>query len=329
MTKKPLCAVVKANAYGHGAEEVTSALSDIVSCFAVALIEEGLAIRTAACGKDILVFTPPTDEEEGYQLAINHFTASVPDLYTARLLSKVGKCYRLPIHVHLKVNTGMNRYGMNLSMLGKVCKLLKDDPYVKVTGIYTHLCEYTTVRAEEQRTRFVAAEKVCRRYFPAVIAHLGGTYAATLGKKFAFDMTRIGIGLYGYLPTGEKTHALKKCMIVYAKTVSKRTVSYGGFGYGKALSSTELKNVKGKTFNLCRVGYADGFLRNRQNGTDGNERFVNELCMDAAMKRGCGRRGVWIPIMTDAEKTARGTGTISYEVLCAATRRAECIYDYD
>ena len=63
LTGKPLCAVVKANAYGHGAEEVVNALSGVADCFAVALIEEGKAIQTAACGKDILVLTPPTDED--------------------------------------------------------------------------------------------------------------------------------------------------------------------------------------------------------------------------------------------------------------------------
>ena len=86
LTKKPLCAVVKANAYGHGAEEVVAALCGVADCFAVVLIEEGLAIRTAACGKDILVFTPPTDEEECYQIAVNGFIASIPDLFTAMFM---------------------------------------------------------------------------------------------------------------------------------------------------------------------------------------------------------------------------------------------------
>ena len=104
-----LCAVVKANAYGHGAEEVVNALSGVADCFAVALIEEGLAVRAQACGKEILVFTPPTDMEECYLLAVNGFTASVPDLWTARLLSAVCQKYRLPIKIHIKVNTGMNR----------------------------------------------------------------------------------------------------------------------------------------------------------------------------------------------------------------------------
>ena len=71
LTKTKLCAVVKANAYGHGAEAVTAALCGIADSFVVALIEEGLAIRVAACGKDILVLTPPTAEDEVYTLAWN------------------------------------------------------------------------------------------------------------------------------------------------------------------------------------------------------------------------------------------------------------------
>ena len=182
LTGKRLCAVVKANAYGHGAEEVVNALSGVADCFAVALIEEGIAIRAATCGKDILVFTPPTEEEEAYVLAVNGFVASVPDLRTAKLLSSVCKKYRLPLKAHLKVNTGMNRYGMNPSMLGKVCKLLQGDPFVRVTGIYSHLCECSLVRAEKQLDLFLRMERICKRYFPAVISHLGATYGAMLGR---------------------------------------------------------------------------------------------------------------------------------------------------
>ena len=64
LTGKKLCAVVKANAYGHGAVEIVNALENTADCFAVALIEEGLEIRMATCGKDVLVFTPPMTEEE-------------------------------------------------------------------------------------------------------------------------------------------------------------------------------------------------------------------------------------------------------------------------
>lgn len=326
MTEKPLCAVVKANAYGHGAEEVVNALSGVADCFAVALIEEGLAIRAAACGKEILVFTPPTDEGEAYELAANGFTASVPDLYTAKLISKVCQKYHLPLRVHLKVNTGMNRYGMNASMLGKVCKFFKADPFVRVQGIYSHLYDFSLENTEEQRDKFVKAVAVCKRYFSDVIAHLGATYGAILGKRYAFDMVRIGIGLYGYLPDGNAAMAenltLKKGMTVYAKSIAKRKYSFGGAGYGTA----DVK--KGQSLSTYRFGYADGFLRRKENGVNGWERNVNNLCMDVCIREKTTFRGEWIPILTDAEETAKQTGTISYEVLCAATRRAEFVYDY-
>ena len=127
-TKKPICAVVKANAYGHGAEEVVNALEGVADCFAVALIDEAVAIRTSACGKDILIFTPPLTETEVLAIAENAFVATIPDLWTAKLIVGVCKKWRLPIKAHLKINTGMNRYGMDIATLGKVCKLLQGNP---------------------------------------------------------------------------------------------------------------------------------------------------------------------------------------------------------
>ena len=333
LTGKRLCAVVKANAYGHGAEAVTSALNGVADCFAVALVEEALAIRVAACGKEILVFTPPTTAEEVYALAVNRFSASVDSLKTARLICWVCETYRLPIIVHLKVNTGMNRYGMNAQTLGKVCKLFSTNPYVTVKGIYSHLCEYNLHRAEGQRQMFVRMLAVAKRYFPAIISHLGATYGATLGEKYTFDMVRVGLGLYGYFPCGasaktgvsraviDRLH-LQKGMTVFAKVVAGRKYTFGGFGYGE-----EMRGVTAERVSICRVGYADGFLRQCKNGIDGWQDNANNLCMDACIRLGNMRKGEWIPILTNADETARAVGTIAYEVLCAATRRAELIYD--
>jgi len=329
LTKGRLCAVVKANAYGHGAEAVVTALGDVVDCFAVAIIEEALAIRAAACGKEILVLTPPIDEEEAYFLAVNGFTASVGDLRTANLLARVCETYRLPLNVHLKVNTGMNRYGMNAQTLGKVCKFLQCNPYVRVRGIYSHLCECSLARAEKQRALFMRMLSIGKRYFSDFIAHLGGTYAALLGEKYTFDMCRIGLGLYGYLPCAAtlKTGVtvvptLQKGMTVYAKAVTKRKMSGGSLGYGAEVQTKGFVTV-------CRYGYADGILRRQNNGVDGWKMQANTLCMDACIRMGEISRGQWFPILTDAEKTAAMTETIPYEVLCAATRRAEFLYDND
>ena len=325
LTGKPVCAVVKADAYGHGAEEVALALTGEVGSFAVSLIDEAVAIRLAVCGKDILVLTPPLSESDIYTGAVNKFIFTVADLATAHKIVKFTQKTKLPVRVHLKSNTGMNRYGMNLQTLGRACRVLSESMLVCVEGVYSHLRATSAITAEKQRLEFVRAERVCKRYFPWVQSHLSATYGALLGEKFVFDFTRIGIGLYGYLPDGVKdtlyTPTLKKGMEVFASVAGNRVFTSGGAGYGE-----EEFYRTGERLSVLRVGYADGFLRKRDNGLVGANQNANNLCMDACLRFGLYKKGALTPIMTDAEQTARLTGTICYEVLCSATRRSQRIY---
>jgi alanine racemase len=146
-------------------------------------------------------------------------------------------------------------------------------------------------------------------------------------------MVRVGLGLYGYLPCGANAETgistevenglrLKKGMDVFAKVVAKRKYVFGGVGYGPEYNGKDIGILS-----VCRVGYADGFLRDRENGINGYKDNANHLCMDACIRFGNLDRGAWLPILTDAKQTAEKTGTIVYEVLCAATRRAELIYE--
>ena len=331
VTQTRLFAVVKANAYGHGAEEVTASLSNIADAFAVALIEEALAIRTAACGKEILVFTPPLEEEEVYTLAVNGFTATIPDLWTAKLVVSVCQKHRLALRVHLKVNTGMNRYGMHLSMLGKVCKFLQDYPFIAVGGVYSHLYTCTKEVAKLQCALFVQAERIVKRRYPNAIAHLSATYGSLFGREFAFDGVRIGLGLYGYLPAklteSEQsvvdTLQLQRALTVEARITATRKASYGGAGYGApCIQKTE-------NLSVLRVGYADGFLRDKRGGLLTENDKSQALCMDVCIVNGRKARGGKMCVLSDAEGQATAAGTISYEVLCAATRRAEFEYEYE
>lgn len=329
VTKTKLCAVVKANAYGHGAEEVAASLSGIADCFAVALIEEGIAVRDFTAGKDILVFTPPTSKEEALTIAQNGFIATVSGEQSARLMIETARKYRLPCRVHLKVNLGMNRYGVRPSALARLCRLLKGKSGVFVEGLYGHLHIHTKEKAELSRQEFLKAKSIVKRFFSPLCCHLSATYGACLGKEFSFDMVRVGIGLYGYLAENATSreeffikNRLKKAMRVYAKIVASRKYTLGGAGYGE-------RTVTAKHLSVLRLGYADGFLRKRENGIKGSERTLNELCMDVCIKNGRYRVGESLVVMADAEKTAAKTGTISYEVLCAATRRSEFIYLYE
>ena len=321
-----LCAVVKADAYGHGAEEVAFALAGVADCFAVALVAEAKALKVAACGKEILILCPPIDLSDAVCGVENGFTLTVSGITTARLVAKACALCQKTARVHLKVNTGMNRFGMGASELGRVCSYLKTEPLVQVEGVFSHLHDPFGVSAEEQRERFLRAERICREYFSGVTAHLSATAGALLGERFAFGMVRIGLGLYGYLPE-EKRGALtlKKGMSVYAETVESKRYSFGGAGYGKPLAN----ECQPKYLSVLRMGYADGFLRKKDNGAHGFEQNANNLCMDACIRVGKAKRGKKTPVLTDADETANVAGTIPYEVLCAATRRAERIYLYD
>ena len=333
-TGKLLCAVVKADAYGHGAEEVVNALDGVADMFAVALLDEALALRVAACGTDIFILTPPICLKDAVGAVENAFVFTVSSLSEAKMAYQAAKACKKTARVHLKVNTGMNRYGMGISELGKVCAFLHSKPQVAVEGLYSHLHDTTRKSAEVQRQRFLQMQAVCQRYFPSVICHLSATYGTLLGEEFFLDMTRVGLGLYGYLPDGAQdidTQAaralqLKKAMKVYATVVESRKYSYGSVGYGKTLGERQRKAIN--RLHVLRVGYADGFLRKKRDGLNGDEKQANRLCMDACLRLGRKKKGTSICILSDAAQTAKACKTIAYEVLCAATKRAERVYIY-
>lgn len=316
-----LCAVVKASAYGHGSVGCVAALESVADYFAVALIEEALTVKTAAVGKEIWVLTPPTDKETVLVAAENGFVLCVADLPSARLAAEVCERYGVSVKVHLKINTGMNRYGLGRSNVQKICRYLAGKPCVRVEGIYSHLYSHTLTGAQAQRNVFERLRAVCINYFPNAISHLSATYGAALGKEFSYDAVRIGLGLYGYLPEGEyeEKPALKKVMKVYAESVATRRYSFGGVGYGEAVG-------KPKRLSVVRIGYADGCGHAKTDGYEGLKRLAGDFCMDACILEKRMRRGKKVLVFDDAEKAAKRRGTISYEVLCLAGMRAEWRY---
>ena len=114
-------------------------------------------------------------------------------------------------------------------------------------------------------------------------------------------------------------------MEVHTMVALNRKNSYGGVGYGRAWTEEKIQSTK--SVYACRFGYADGFLRQKRDGVIDCEKNANHLCMDVCLRVGKKRRGSVQPILTDASKIAKACGTITHEVLCAATRRAELVYD--
>ncbi|MGN1373612.1 MAG: alanine racemase [Candidatus Coproplasma sp.] len=293
-------AVVKADAYGHGAEQVALEIEDIVDGFCVAIVEEGAALRIAGVQKPILVLAPPLSADDAEAMRYYNLLATVGDLNSANL-SKGLAC-------HIAINTGMNRYGCTVNGLKKLLKTLSPND---ICGVYSHLYAPENVNSrEEQLKLFCEAEDVVKGYAPEAFAHLAATAGITLGDKFLKEGVRIGIALYGYAPKGFKIEGLKPALKVYARLAQSTCFIPGGIGY----------NITDRVYNKLytyRAGYADGFSRGVPLGE-------KTLCMDAFISQ---QRAAYMPVLTDADEYAQRCNTISYEVLCSVTRRSERVYE--
>lgn len=298
LKNKKFFAVVKADGYGHGAEQVAHRIEDIADGFCVAIAEEGVALRLAGISKPILVFTPPMDKSDIERMAFYNLTATVNSESTALLVRG------LPCHI--KVNTGMNRYGCNLSELPKLLSVLQCE---QIQGVYSHLYAAEDGEASlAQLELFNRAEKLVKSVNPDICAHLSASGGLLRGGDFLKDGVRCGILLYGYAPSGFKAD-VKPALKVFAKRIQQTEFIGGGAGYGRAE-----KNYK--TLSTYRLGYADGFLRGVPLGE-------NKLCMDAFISE---QNSEYTCVLNNADDYARKCGTISYEVLTSVTRRSERIY---
>lgn len=297
---RQLYAVVKADAYGHGAERVSLALQPHIDGFCVAISEEGAALRNAGITKPVLVLTPLTAADDAEVARFYGLTVTVNGVHSARLACGLA--------CHIKVNTGMNRYGCTVEELPAVLSAAQN-----VQGIYSHLyCPEDIPRSAAQLRLFNIAERMAKAQNPRIVAHLSASGGLHLGQKYYKDGVRVGISLYGYMPRGCNAEglALERALKVYARRVQTLHSVGGGIGYAPAQREY-------KTLSVYRLGYGDGFFRGVPLG-EGN------LCMDAFISSEDGEE--LKAVFSDADEYAARAGTISYEALCSVAKRSHKIY---
>ncbi len=299
IAKKPLLAVVKDDAYGHGAIHVSLALEPFVSGFAVATVNEGAALRLGGVQKEILVLTPPLCREEGLRAEAYSLLSTLDSAATLHFGVK---------RVHLAVNTGMNRYGVRPSRVGQLLKRAQEEG-VLVEGVYSHLFDPSDGgAAEKQAAYFAEAAARVKESFPAAKSHLSATGGLLL--PIEADLVRCGLALYGYSQSGLP---VRPAMKIYAAVSSARTAFGEGIGYARA-------NRPYSALHTLRLGYGDGFFR------EGGLSAVGKLCMDACVREGRGTAGTRRLILRDFEAYAREHNTSVYEVLVNVARKAERKY---
>lgn len=331
-----VCAVVKADGYGHGAAAVGVALvEEGASWLAVALVEEAAALRDSGIAARVLLLSqPPVDDfDEVVRLGLR------PTLYSGEGVSAASAAARRaggePLPVHLKVDTGMHRVGVAPASTLELAKSIDADPWLTLEGIFTHCAvadepgnEFTRV----QLTRFeqVRGELSAAGLVPAY-AHAANSAATISMPDSRLDMVRCGIALYGLAPSPSLDGAVDlrpamslKARVSYVKQVeSGEAISYG----------QHYRVTRPTTIATVPIGYADGFprmlgsvggevlvrgVRRPIAGTVTMDQITIDCGSDSEIRVGdevvlLGRQGA--EEITAAE-WASLTDTISYEIVC-------------
>ncbi|GMQ98393.1 MAG: alanine racemase [Acidimicrobiia bacterium] len=328
-----LCAVVKADAYGHGDVPVAlAAIAGGASSLAVALVEEGVRLREADVDVPILVLSEPSEED--LPSVVKHgLTPTVYRLGFVGLLAEAASmATTVPYPVHLKLDTGMHRVGAAPIEAFEVARAVDRDDRLALQGVFTHFSvadedvEYTR-RQNTALVRFV--EALAGEGIEPRIVHAANTAAALDLPETHHDMCRVGLGLYGLRPrpgSGEAV-VLRPAMRVVSHVRYVRRVPSGARpSYGR------IKEVDGpSTIVTVPIGYADGVRRklavpgsvliNAKRYDFAGQITMDMVVVDVGSDRvAVGDEVVLLGVQGDqqisAEEWADMLGTINYEVVC-------------
>lgn len=323
-TGKKLIAVVKADAYGHGATHVAEALDTIADMFAVATIEEGIVLRQADIRKPILVLFSSLPEQAA-PIVEYGLTATIGNWEFAKALNEAAS-ENVPTKVHVNINTGMNRNGVYYTKAVEFLNQLKTLHRLEVEGIFTHF-----PAADEADKSFVSVQL---KRFSSVLANIEGkmihaanSAAALSVPESYFDAVRPGLSLYGIDPTAEKPIPLKPALTWKTRVGWIETISEGaGVSYGLTYKAPQQTRVA-----MVQIGYGDGYPRALSNSGEvliggAHRPIIGRVCMDVSVVQlqpddrvSVGDEVVLIGSQGDAEITvdevAHRAGTISYEIL--------------
>ncbi|WP_104371056.1 alanine racemase [Desulfocucumis palustris] len=338
------CAVVKADAYGHGAPAVArTALEAGADRLAVAILGEALELRRSGFDSPILIlgYTPP---EQASLVVAHGLTQTVFSIEDARALSAAARSAGTKAKVHIKIDTGMSRIGIKPEDAGQFAEALGAMPGLEIEGVFSHFASADSgdkTFAQEQYNNFLqAVDRIKAGGIEIKIRHMANSAATVDMPETHLDMVRAGIVLYGHWPSPEVERKIRlrpamalKARVAFVKEVPPDTpVSYG-CTYVTRTSAT---------IATLPLGYADGWPR-RLSGRGSvfirgrRAPIVGIVCMDQCMVDVTGIPGVRsgdqallfggpeLPL----EEVAKCLDTISYEMLCLLSKRVPRVYVTD
>lgn len=336
-----LMAVVKADAYGHGAVAVAqTALAAGATWLGVATVPEGIELRQAGLDAPILVMGALHHVDEVLALARWQLQPTIVTPKQALVFAEALSETCLPLPVHVKLDTGMSRLGFDWQQALEFVEFVDDLPALKINGLYSHFAtadelDPTVMRLQHQRFESAIATLKNHHQLPARL-HLANT-AATLRDADAlqYSMVRIGLGLYGLAPAPYLNAVLdlKPALEVKARITHIKKIAAGaGVSYGHSFVAQYPM-----TLAVVGIGYADGVPRQLSNQftvliNDQPIRQIGNVTMDQLMLDISDMHGlaegdiVTLLGCSDshqitADDWANKTGTISWEILCGFKHR--------
>lgn len=336
-------AVVKADAYGHGALPVAQALA-AAGCrrFAVAIPDEAFELREGGITEPILVLGP-SPERSVREYIRQEVTPTITDLSFARALNAEAIRQNRRANVHLKVDTGMGRIGFLPGEVPGVLEELVAMKGLRIEGVYTHFAcadearlDYTKGQFDGLRRALLAAERIG---VPIPLRHACNSAGVLACPDMYLDAVRPGVILYGMWPSGECPRPMELLPTFEVKTevAALRTLPPGsGVGYGLKYMTRGAERIA-----VLPVGYADGYTRalsGKVRVLIGGKRvpLAGNICMDQAMANVTGmdvQVGDEVVLVgrqggeaVTAEEIAALRGTINYEVPIAFSKRVPRVY---
>lgn len=336
-------AVVKANAYGHGDIEISRAsLEAGADCLGVAIMAEARRLREAGFDCPVHLLFEPSPESASEAVALD-LTCSLYTLKFARALSEAASSLKKMVKVHIKIDTGMHRVGIDPESLESFLGSLSGLEGIEIEGIYTHFAcaddpesKFTEKQMDIFEQSIKRAEEVIGK---ELIKHAANSAGILAHERSHYDMVRAGIAIYGLSPSNliDTKGNLKPVLSLEGEVVFSKLVRRGeGVSYGLEYIAPSDTNIA-----VIPIGYGDGFSRLLSGMAHvllggKRRRIVGNICMDLSMvETGTerfdeGSKFVAVGKQGDEEITvdevASILGTINYEVLCMLDRRIPRVY---
>ena len=341
-TNTPLCAVVKADAYGHGAGEVVRAAVDGgASWLAVATTPEAIDVAAIVPGIPVLVLA----ERPTHEIAALAGQLPADVRLTVGTTAGVAAAAAIgsPVRVHLKIDTGMHRMGSLPADAVLVAQAIAASPSLRLEALWTHMAradEPASGATERQLSVFAdVRQSLAANNINAPMHHAANSAAALLRSDARLDLIRAGIAMYGVNPSASLRHGvgLEPALRLHTTVSALRVVDEGeAVSYGGRWTAVRLSRIA-----TVPMGYADGVRRS--SGIHGVEvlikgrrwPIVGQVTMDQALVEvddsvAVGDEVVLIGKQGDDEilvnEIADRLGTIGYEVLCGIGSRVQRRY---